>query len=455
MYNHAPGDYACPFCLLIAGITNEQVHSVQSDLIYHDETVTALIGSHQWPNNPGNVIVVPNEHFENIYDLPVRFAADIHLLARRIALAMKAVYGCDGVSTRQHNEPAGNQDVWHYHLHVTPRYKGDQFYSTRRALMPVDERAKYAAELRGYLASKPEDGNGIRPGKYDVLFLGHYTRDTIVSAAGTRIVDGGAFNYGAHVATAMDLKVAAVTHLAREDWHVVDALAAIGVDVRARATPHSTCLRLEYPTSNVDERVIYITSTAAPFTPTEVGDLDAQAFVVGASLRGEVDLEVIEALAARDGLLAADVQGFVRVARDGVLVYEPWPEKNALLRYVDILKTDAVEAEMLTGQTDIRAAARTLARLGPREIVLTHRDGVLVYASGEYYEAGFFPKELVGRSGRGDTCLAAYVACRLARSPAEATVWAAAATSLKMEAEGPFRRDIGEVETLIRERYGN
>ena len=47
-----------------------------------------------------------------------------------MALTMKVVYSCDGISTRQHNEPAGNQDVWHYHLHVTPRYKDDVFYST-------------------------------------------------------------------------------------------------------------------------------------------------------------------------------------------------------------------------------------------------------------------------------------------------------------------------------------
>ena len=93
-----------------------------------------------------------------------------------------------------------------------------------------------------------------------------------------------------------------------------------------------------------------------------------------------------------------------------------------------------------------------LAALGPREIVLTHRNGVLVYAGGEFHEAGFFPERLVGRSGRGDTCLAAYVARRLAFPSAEATRWAAAVTSLKMEAEGPFRRDIGDVEKYL-DRY--
>ena len=135
MFNHAPDGYICPFCLIIQGIENEHVYSVQNDIIYCDETVTAFIGSHQWPNNHGNVIIVPNEHFENIYDLPIRYAGDIHRVAKMVALALKAIYSCDGVSTRQHNEPAGSQDVWHYHVHVTPRYKDDQFYKAHREYM--------------------------------------------------------------------------------------------------------------------------------------------------------------------------------------------------------------------------------------------------------------------------------------------------------------------------------
>ena len=304
--------------------------------------------------------------------------------------------------------------------------------------------------------------------EHDIVFLGHYTKDTIVSASGTRVVDGGAFNYGAHVAGRMELNVAAVTRLAREDFHVVEELGQLGVDVLARVTPASTCLRLDYPTPDVDQRVITVTSTAGPFTREEVQGLQTRAFVIGASMRGEVSLGVIKELAKAEPLVAIDVQGFVRVARDGRLVYEPWPEMQAVLAYVDVLKTDAVEAEMLTGTADVRAAARTLASFGPREVVLTHRDGVLVYAGGEFHEAGFFPRTLVGRSGRGDTCIAAYVARRLAvgktrtspgvrhsqmGSPAEATVWAAALTSLKMEAEGPFRRDVHEVERMIRARY--
>lgn len=289
---------------------------------------------------------------------------------------------------------------------------------------------------------------------YDVAFLGHYTKDTIVSAAGTRIVDGGAFNYGAHVAARMGLGVAAITRLAREDLGVVEELTRLGVDAFVKATSESTCLRLEYPSENVDERVIHVTSTAGAFAPQEVAGLQARMFAVGASMRGEVSLQVIEALAAKKARIAVDVQGFVRVARDGILVYEPWPEKEAVLAHVDILKTDAVEAELLTGQADIGRAAQMIAGLGPGEVVLTHRDGLLVLAGGQFHQARFYPVDLVGRSGRGDTCLAAYACRRLVAPPAEATIWAAAVTSLKMEAEGPFKRDIGAVEALIQQRYG-
>lgn len=295
--------------------------------------------------------------------------------------------------------------------------------------------------------------------EYDVVFVGHYTRDTIVSAAGTRVVDGGAFNYGAHVAGRMGLRVAAVTRLAREHFPVVEELRRLGVVVFAHATPASTCLRIEYPTSDVDRRIITVASSAGPFMPQDVRGLRARAFVVGASVRGEVGPAVIEELAGGTALVAVDVQGFVRVVRNGRLVYDPWPEMQAVLAHVDVLKADAVEAEMLTGKADIRAAAQVLADFGPAEIVLTHRDGVLVHAGGRFHEASFFPRELVGRSGRGDTCIAAYVARRLAAgqpqtgSPAEATVWAAVVTSLKMEGEGPFRGEIGEVERLIQDRY--
>lgn len=156
--NVQPRARPVPLPLLLArtGHRDEQVLPVHSDIIYQDGRVTALIGSRQWPNNRGNVLIFPNEHFENIYDLPEDYAADIHRVARMVAIAVKRSYGCDGVSTRKHNEPSGNQDVWHYHLHVTPRYRDDNFYTTRREWMAVDERAMHAEKIRRGLTGPQE-----------------------------------------------------------------------------------------------------------------------------------------------------------------------------------------------------------------------------------------------------------------------------------------------------------
>lgn len=283
---------------------------------------------------------------------------------------------------------------------------------------------------------------------FDIAFIGHYTKDTIVYPHLTRVVDGGAFNYGAHVAARMALRVAVVTRLAREDWHVVEDIERLGVTVLATPTPASTCLRLTYPTANLDERIIELTSSAGPFTPGEVAGVDARAYAIGASVRGEVPGQVVEAVAARGGILALDVQGFIRVVRNGILTQDDWPGKEEILRLVTVLKTDAVEAALITGESDRYTAARRLAAYGPREVLLTHGGGVLVYHDGVFAEAPFVPGEVRGRSGRGDTCTSAYLSRRLSAPPREAVTWAAAVTSLKLEAEGPFRRELAEAEAL-------
>ena len=289
--------------------------------------------------------------------------------------------------------------------------------------------------------------------EFDIAFLGHYTKDTIVSPHETKTVNGGAFNYGARVAVKMGLRAAVITRLAEEDFEVVDDLTRIGVEVFATPTPQSTNLKLVYPTENLDHRTVYNVGSAGPFTPAEVAPVQARVFHIGASIRGEVPLEVFKALAQKETRISLDVQGFLRVNRGGVLVHEDWPEIAQVLELVDVLKADAVEAEALTGRSDLRKAARALAELGPDEVILTHRKGVLVYADRRFHAAPFHTREMKGRTGRGDTCTAAYLGKRLTASPAEAILWAAALTSLKMEAQGPFSREIGEVAGLIRERY--
>jgi sugar/nucleoside kinase (ribokinase family) len=289
---------------------------------------------------------------------------------------------------------------------------------------------------------------------FDLVTVGNYTKDTIVTITGTRHVDGGGYSYAAHAASLAGIRVGAVTRLASEDLASTEPLRARGVEVFAHPSPSSTLMRLEYPTSNVDERILTVAAVADPIEPGHVAGLESRAFLVSASVRGEVPITVLQALRARTELLALDVQGYVRVVtEEGRLRYEAWPEQAAVLALVDILKTDAVEAEFLTGHADIRAAADALAAFGPREVVLTHKDGLLVRANGRYHEAPFLPRPLRGRSGRGDTCVGSYTSRRLSADPATATYWAAAVTTLKLEAEGPVRGTAADVSALLEERY--
>src|SRR5688572_30241359 len=290
--------------------------------------------------------------------------------------------------------------------------------------------------------------------RYDFVTFGNYTKDTIVSAAGARQVDGGGYNYAAHAARLLGIRVAAVTRRAAEDAGVTAPLSGAGIDVYAFDSRSSTLMRLEYPTANVDERILSVKGVADPIGPEHLDGVEAHTFLITASIRGEVSPATVRAMKSRSQRLALDVQGFVRVVSpEGRLRYEAWTEREQVLGMTDILKTDAVEAEFLTGTADIREAARILAALGPREIVLTHKDGLLVLADGHYHEAPFLPVELKGRSGRGDTCVGSYASCRIGADPAEATRWAAALTSLKLEAEGPIRRSREDVERLLQERY--
>jgi sugar/nucleoside kinase (ribokinase family) len=190
-------------------------------------------------------------------------------------------------------------------------------------------------------------------------------------------------------------------------------------------------------------------------TAGEVAGLNAQAAVIGTSLRGEVGLEVIRSLKAKGMRVVLDVQGFVRVLRGTELRYEPWDEMAATLALVDIVKSDAVEAEFLTGETDICRAALAYSKMGPAEVVLTHRDGLLLSANGQMHDLRFFPARLDGRSGRGDTCIGTYAVKRLTLEPREAGIWAAAVTSLKMEDLGPFNRSVSEVQAFIHEKYNH
>ena len=122
-------------------------------------------------------------------------------------------------------------------------------------------------------------------------------------------------------------------------------------------------------------------------------------------------------------------------------------------KYIDFLKTDAAEAEILTGLTDRVAAAKLLHSWGAKEVMITHNTEVLVYDGNEIYTCPIKARNLSGRTGRGDTTFAGYINERLRASVPEALQYCTALVSLKMETPGPFMGTREDVLNYIKEFY--
>jgi sugar/nucleoside kinase (ribokinase family) len=289
----------------------------------------------------------------------------------------------------------------------------------------------------------------------DIVVIGHFARDKIIFRGKERVSSGGSVYYGAIALRRMGLQVAVITRLRQDDFGHLDELKDEGILVFAQPAGQTSGIENTYLTDDMDRRLCKPLGFAGPFRIEDMPDIQARTFLVGPIMAGEVDIPLIRTLSSK-GTVALDAQGFVRVREredpstgsGQALVFWDWPQKQEGLALVDVLKVDTAEAEVLTGQTDVRQAMRELAAYGPKEIVLTRPQGVLAYAGGEYHQAPFDPREVRGRTGRGDTCFASYLGRRLTADPGEACRFAAAMTSLKLEQPGPFRGSIEDVERL-------
>ncbi len=154
MNSNAPKNYICPICLGNQDIENEDTLLKKVDLVFRDDLVSVWINSFWIKGNEGHVIIVPNQHFENIYDLPEKAGCRIFNISKLMSNVMKLAYDCDGITLRQNNEPAGDQHAFHYHLHIFPRYEDDNFnqeMTQKSYLSDPEDRVKYVNKLKKYL----------------------------------------------------------------------------------------------------------------------------------------------------------------------------------------------------------------------------------------------------------------------------------------------------------------
>ena len=291
--------------------------------------------------------------------------------------------------------------------------------------------------------------------QFDSLIIGEVAQDTNVDYDGTTVqAVGGAVYYSGFAAANIGHKTAV---LPKADTSQIDMTAAFApapnVTVYPLHSKTSFVTKNVYHTPDRERRTSTVESTVEPYRPEEIPAVDAAVWHLAGLVRGDIPNEMIP-YAARHGEAALDVQCMLRCVEDGTMVYRDWPEKRELLPYLRFLKTDAAEAEILTGLSDRGEAARLLHSWGAREVMITHSTEVLVYDGHEIHTCPIRSRNLSGRTGRGDTAFAGYINERLTSGVPDALRTATALVSLKMETPGPFRGSREDVEAYLRERYG-
>lgn len=106
----------CIFCKLANGV-------YPTSSIYEDDDFKVILDKN--PASRGHALILPKKHYDNVYTMDDETAGKVFVVASKVAKAVKNELGCDGVNILQNNEEPAGQTVFHFHMHVIPRYNGD------------------------------------------------------------------------------------------------------------------------------------------------------------------------------------------------------------------------------------------------------------------------------------------------------------------------------------------
>ena len=123
-------DENCIFCKIANG-------EIPSKTLYEDEQFRVILDL--GPATKGHALILPKSHYKNLYELPDATAADVMKLAKKMAAQMTEKLGCDGFNLVQNNNEVAGQTVFHFHMHLIPRYEGDQVALTWKPGELTDE----------------------------------------------------------------------------------------------------------------------------------------------------------------------------------------------------------------------------------------------------------------------------------------------------------------------------
>jgi sugar/nucleoside kinase (ribokinase family) len=231
----------------------------------------------------------------------------------------------------------------------------------------------------------------------------------------------------------------------------VEDIRAKGIEVKVIPSRKTVYFENVYG-ENQDNRTQRVLAKADSFTVEGLQDVNANIFHLGSLLSDDFSLEVIKYLSGK-GTIAVDAQGYLREVRGEKVYAIDWEDKIEALKYIDILKVNEHEMEVLTGYNVPELAALRLAEWGVKEVLITLGSfGSLIYAENKFHHIPAYPpQEVVDATGCGDTYVAGYLYMRnKGASYVDAGCFAAAMSTLKLEHSGPFAGTEEDILNIIK-----
>jgi len=261
---------------------------------------------------------------------------------------------------------------------------------------------------------------------------------------------GGTSFYFSNAIRNMNVKYTLVTALAESEMHVVEELRAKGIEVNVLPSEHTVYFENIY-SENQDHRTQRVLQKADPFTVEQLLNINARIFHLGPLLADDIPVELIRALAAK-GKVSLDVQGYLRKVENKQVIPIDWQAKKEGLQYIQTLKANESEMEVLTGIKDVRKGAQVLYDWGVKEVVITLGSmGSVIYNGRNFYNIpAYVPAAVIDATGCGDTYMAGFLYQRIkGASLQDAGEFAAAMATLKIQSSGPFTGTREDVLSLL------
>lgn len=279
---------------------------------------------------------------------------------------------------------------------------------------------------------------------YDIVMIGHVSKDIMIYKDNVQKFLGGPVIYSSIAAKIANKNIKVITVANKNEDKELNIMRNKGIEVTRLDSSNTTSIENIYFSADKEKRKVTLLSRADNFSLNNMPKFESKIIHLAGLFKDEIPDEFIQHYSSK-AEIAIDAQGLLRASINNDLLFKNWNNLEKYSKYITYLKTDAAEAQILTNEEDREQAAKILANKGIKEVMVTHNTEVLIYSNNKCYKAPFNPKNLSGRTGRGDTTFAAYLSKRIDSSIQESLDYAAALCSIKMETPGPFSKNYSDV----------